>query len=422
MFFELTMKNKYLIRILSGFFILIILIYIANLYHCAKLYHGYVIGDWLINFSGGFVRRGLSGYFTLKLSELSGIQAHFMVNFVQIFFYLLYMIILYFLLKGKKMDLWFIILLLSPVTLLFPVIDVAAVGRKEIILFSLFGLYLLCLQKGLQNYTFTTVAFSIALLIATLFHELVFFYIPYFLIAAFIHSAMNNRPFPYSSLFVVSGSLLAVIPLFLFGKSINGEVICADLTAKGLNSKLCSGILSGPNEYTIGYILEQARWAHYYFNYGICIVLGIIPFVFFIHSRKSKVVTVKKFLLAFLLLILFTIPLFLLAFDWGRWIHIHFMLILFTCTLLLQDKIPADPWNNERLIIPSLWKSSSAASAALNKCVFLVLCFFYLSFWQMKHFNAFAVFSMERFGNFKAEILKTVDIADDLFIQPYEFF
>lgn len=412
------MKNKYLLPVLSGFFILIMIIYLANLYHCAKLLHGYIIADWLINFSGGFVRRGLSGSVTLHLSDLLDIPPQFMVNFIQIFFYLLYMIVFYLLIKRKKLDIWFIILLLSPVTLVFPVTDVCGVGRKEIILFSVFGLYLLCLNRGLLKSYVVVAAFSISLFIATLFHELTFFYTPYFLIAAYLHEKpmLSGR-----TLFIIAGSLLAVIPLLLFGKSIDNTAICADLTSRGLDERICSGILTGPSEYSILHVLQEARSINYHFTYSVCVLLGLIPFVIFIYFSKSSRVTIKKFLLVFCFLFLFSAPLFLLAFDWGRWINIHFVLILFTCTLLLKDKITGDTWNNEYMSLPSLWKSQTAVSKVLNNVIFLGLCFCYLAFWQMQHFNSFPVFYLEKFQNFEMEIYKSIDIANELFIDPYEF-
>lgn len=416
MFFKTAMKNKYVLPVLSGVFLLVILIYLANLYHCAKELHGYIIADWLINFSGGFVRRGLGGSFTLHLSDLFGIPPQFMVNVIQLFFYLFYMIVLFLLLKRKKIDFWFVILLLSPVTLLFPVIDVCGVGRKEIILFSIFGFYLFCLNKGwLKSYALVA-TFSFALFVGTLFHELIFFYTPYFLVAAYIHGKSFRGP----ALFIVAGSLLAIIPLFLFGKSIDSTAICGDLMRRGMDERICSGILTGPNTYTIRYIFQQARSSNYHLTYTTCILLGVLPFLFFIYFSQSRV-TIKEFLIAFVFLFLFSAPLFFLAFDWGRWINIHFILILFTCTLLLKDQVHGDNWKNEYLVIPSLWKTHTTLPKVFSNILFLGLCFSYLTFWQMKHFDAFPVFYLEKYENFGAEISKSLDIANELFIEPYEF-
>lgn len=393
----------------------------ANLYHCAKLYHGYVIADWLIDFSGGFVRRGLGGYFTLHLSDWLGLEANFTVNLLQIFFYLVYMVLMFQLIKRKQLDIWFLILLLSPVTLLFPIVDVCAVGRKEIILFSLFGGYLLCLTKGWMRSGLLTGFFAIALLIATFFHELIFFYTPYFILAAYIQSAKEGSTFRFKApLLLISGSLLAIVPLFLFGKSIDGPAICAQLTGRGLDERICSGILTGPTEYTVRYIVEQAWSSGYFTSYGLALLLGLIPFVLFVYYSRSTLVTVKQFLLVFSLLFLFSAPLFVLAVDWGRWINIHFVLLLFTATLFLKDRLPADTWKNEYLHIPDLWKSATSSSKLINNAVFIAICFCYLSFWQMRHFNSFPVFYTDRYSDLKIEIVKTIDIANELF--PYEFY
>lgn len=217
------MKNRYLLPILSGFFIIVILFYLTNLYQCALDCHAYIIADWLINFEGGFVRRGLGGSSILILSDLLGALPNFTVMIIQLLFYLTYMYILFFLVKKKETNIWFIILLLSPGTLLFPIWDVCAVGRKEIILFAIFGLYIICLNKEMLKSTFLIATFSVALLVATLFHELIFFYTPYFLLATYIKTSSNKQHFHFTKFLpVILGSLIAMIPLFFSENQLMG--------------------------------------------------------------------------------------------------------------------------------------------------------------------------------------------------------
>lgn len=413
------MKNRFVIPIFSSIFIIVMIIYVANLYHCAKELHGYVIADWLIDFSGGFVRRGLSGSMSLALCDLFDILPNFIVTIIQIIFYLAYMLLFFLLIRRKKLDAWSLILILSPVTLMFPIIDVCAVGRKEIILFTIFGAYLMCLRKDLLKSNLIICLFSISLLLATFFHELIFFYTPYFLLAAFIHSATGGSSVRWSRpLLVISGSLLAILPLYFFGKSIDGPVICQELMDRGLDSRICAGILTGPIEYSVGYVFYQVNTANYFSSYGLALLLGLIPFVLFVHYQNSAVITVKRFLLTFPFLFLFSSPLFALAFDWGRWINIHFIMLLFTCTLLLKERSKTeDGWLKERLPIPALWKyPDNGISKRINNAVFLILCICYLSFWQMRHFGEFQLFYLEKFQGFSAEISKTIAIADELYI------
>lgn len=186
---------------------------------------------------------------------------------------------------------------------------------------------------------------------------------------------------------------------------------------RGLDPNVCLGILSGPNEYSVAYLLKEAQSASYFWSYGIALLLGLIPFVLFVKYSTEKIkLGIKKFLLVFLFLFLFSAPLFLLAFDWGRWINIHFMMLLFTSTLLLKDKLPetASEWKNKKLVLPRLWKSETPLLKLFSNVFFLVICFSYLFFWQLKHFGSFSVFSPNKYELFQGEINRSINTASEL--------
>ena len=96
------MKNKYTIPALAAFFTLVALLYIADLYCGAKACDGYIIGDWLINYDAGFVRRGLCGSLILVLSDLIRVKPNFVVMFIEVALHLAYMSILFVLILRKK--------------------------------------------------------------------------------------------------------------------------------------------------------------------------------------------------------------------------------------------------------------------------------------------------------------------------------
>ena len=411
------MKNKYLLPGLSFFFLIIILIYLANLYTYANDYHGYIIGDWLITFRAGFVRRGLSGSSMLALSDLLNIPANFVVMFIQMILYLIYMFTFFFLIRKKEIDIWFILLLLSPATLLFPINDSATVGRKEIMLFCIFGFYLYCLSKKMLENYFMVSVFSIALLIATLFHELIFFYTPYFIVAAYINSVRDKQPFrPSKPLLVILGSALIMVPLY-YSKTIYGGIICEELVKRGLKSKVCFGVIGGPYEFSFSTLLDMYSNDGYYWSYGIGLLLGLIPVVLWLKNLKSEVVSLKKALIAVLLLFLFSFPLFFLAIDWGRWINIHFIMLIFTFTLLLKDR--SLEWKNEKFTIPSFWRSKRKPLRLLNNAIFLAICFAYLSFWQMRHYGSFPVFYLDKYATWEREVYETIGVTEELFMVDF---
>ena len=110
-------------------------------------FNPYIAADWLINYSGGFVRRGLFGEVLLYLSNFTKISTLDLTIFFPIFFYVAFLYLLFNLLKNKERNFIFLFLLFSPATLLFSFYDPMAVGRKEVIILLFFLYTLITLKK-----------------------------------------------------------------------------------------------------------------------------------------------------------------------------------------------------------------------------------------------------------------------------------
>ncbi|MCK9265605.1 hypothetical protein M0P98_01770 [bacterium] len=384
-FVKKKVRNKFIRLIIPLFFISFIIKYLFTLYACAVSCSIYSFVDWLISFAGGFVRRGLSGYLILFLSDLLKTKPDTIVLAVQTFFYLGYMVLLFCLIYKKKINFLFLIILLSPATLRFPILDSAGAGRKEIILFFIFALYLLSLEKK-KNYSFfSNLLFSLLIVFATFFHELIFFYTPYFMLIAYLKSKVENQVYSFwqHSLFILL-PLLAMILIFLFGRDINGPIIGADLVRRGLSSEVHNGILDPYwNTYWIKENLHFLKTNNYYITYSICTFLGLIPFYFFVKYLKYQISNLKIFS-TLLLLFVFSSPLFLLACDWGRWLNIHFMLMLFSTTIFLKDKdeITESEHQVTEQFTPHLFQTSRVHKLSY-KTIFSVIFFCYLTMWYM---------------------------------------
>ena len=73
-----------ILTFLAVFFVL--LIYIM---HYDYSLGGWIYGDWVINYSAGFVRRGLSGEIILFISNFFNLNPPTITSFIKIFFYFL---------------------------------------------------------------------------------------------------------------------------------------------------------------------------------------------------------------------------------------------------------------------------------------------------------------------------------------------
>jgi hypothetical protein len=394
------MKPRYFIPLLLIFFLILAIIYLANLYFFAKECQGFIIGDWLINYNGGFVRRGLSGETAIMLADFIGVKPNAVVMMLQSLFYIGYMCMFFLLLHRKKMTAWYFIMLISPATLFFPVLDLAAVGRKEVILFCLFTAFLLLLNKGYRRSTLLMLLFSLSLAVATLFHEMIFFYTPYFILAVYLSSRLKGERFSIlKAAPLVLMPMLVIIPTYFFGRDFNSYAICVELMDKGLPENVCNGIISWPSDFGMWDVYRIAWHGGYFYSYTIAFILGSIPFCFFVAQARSAQASLKKFLIALVVLIALTLPLFFMAVDWGRWINIHFMMCLFTLTMLLRNRNEAQV-NDVNSFSPDLfpkWQPTRFWGKAAVWLVLTLLCGVYIFFWHMAHFGKFSVLSVENY-------------------------
>ncbi len=287
------------------------------------------------------------------------------------------------LIRRKAITLWFVFLLLSPATLLFPIWDWLATGRKEIILFFLYAWYVLCLNKGWLK-PGVALLFALSLVAAVLFHELVFFYLPYFFLVPFLKSKTSDAPFSlWKTLAIISGAFLVIIPLTLWGQTINGAKLAADLIARGLAPAISKGILSWPADFGPRDMWHWAEGYGFPLLYSTTLTLSLLPFLWMAIQCQQPTLDLKTFLVILAGLFLFSAPLFVLAVDWGRWINIHCMLLLVTSTFFLRDcPKPAAPDKlDQDFAMPNLWRSRTMISKRLNHAVFWILGAAYVTLW-----------------------------------------
>lgn len=143
--------------------------------------HPYTIGDYLINYHCGFVRRGLLGTVFIGISTITGVGISSILLSSAIIAYLfVFGAILY---KSLKHPWLFLLLAFSPFALLFPLNDWGAMGRKEAWLLLLTVLMFWGIPKvaGIWQMPFILLGCAIGIFI----HEsFVFLYVPWILFLA----------------------------------------------------------------------------------------------------------------------------------------------------------------------------------------------------------------------------------------------
>lgn len=323
---------------------LIILLCLFSLVHyvrvsslLAETWSGWAIGDWLINYDTGPTRRGLAGAIIFYVGRVLEVKLNWLVFSIQ-FFALLGLIGLFLeTVRTKALTFWYVVACFSPgFFLLFTYYDGMAVGRKEVLLFLTFMLWLrLCIKNQLSP--INVLLFSAVYFCLTLVHEAFFFYSPYFCVAAWV---TNSKTFQKLTITIPIASFIAAALTFVYFKTVDPVISCRQLLALGALPEVCMGVLSaGPQD---ALLLTKRYFEHFdslaFFNLCLIFVIILLPVYLVVRHSTVKSTKVSLWLYSSAGLICFSLPLFLFAIDWGRWISMHVTLSVLMLLLVLPDK------------------------------------------------------------------------------------
>lgn len=382
-----SLFSKFYPVILNILFLIVFFSTFFRLFTFNNLWDSWIVGDWLINYNFGFTRRGLAGTLFMYVQNITSFPLNRIVLITQIIFLIIFTTHLLQKIRNKKITFWFMFLATSPAFLLTYLYDGMYVGRKEILIFILF-LYWTEKSKIL---TFKkSIIFGFIGFLITLSHELFFFYSFYFVFNSYLISLKSKTLTNWKySLTIPILSASAMFLVLVFGMNYNEPYICKDLILRGANSDICSGIISWENSDTISLAKE------FYKNFGYKTLIGVFfifaiplfPLYFFYKCYSGKKFKTKKIFLIHFLLIFLTLPLFFVAIDWGRWIHVHMTLIL----IIISDMLV----KNENISHDSKYKLNSFFIATVSGLLLLSSTFF----WNLQ--SCCGIESFQLFGPYK---------------------
>lgn len=317
-------KNS--IFLLYCFFLTAIFLYvILKLYGKATLpVHEWTMSDWLVNYEdGGFKRRGISGTVFFAMQDLFGISLPIQVFFIQVVFYALVFFAYFKLLISKKIDWNILILLCSPLCFMYFPINLSYSGKREIILFALVAYFALGKMTVFKERIFL-VLFSISLF----FHEMFYFFLPFFIFIHILKTGKNKYAF-WLLFFAVS--TITVGSIYLLGADIN--------CGKSLEIIKNRGVVFGENNIfffkywnSIEIIKNEISS---YLLFILELIIEISMFLYYAYTfYRNKFYTLLKFVLISLI---WASPLYVLGIDWYRWDHIYSMLLFIIVVCMLQN-------------------------------------------------------------------------------------
>ena len=293
------------------------------------------VSEWLINYEGGFTKRGLIGQIAIHIGEFLNISLRQSILFFQIFSIGLYYLLLINFFKSVKFNKIILLSIFTPIFLLYPVAEIEVLGRKEIIIFSFYLIYLTLQNFRQKNY------FRIFLLpLLMLVWEPVIFFFIFWLIVDYIEDAFEKN---YKSLFKY---LLTYIPAILIGAYIALNPI-SEIAHKNMAIFLkenfnencymsCALLLSKSSIYDQFQANFNLLNFEIFLRYFLIILIGFGPLFLLIKFSQFRRLNNKIFFFSVVPPIFI---LFMMMSDWGRIVNIFYTFSIISFLYLYKKKL-----------------------------------------------------------------------------------
>ena len=134
------------------------------------------ISEWLINYQGGFTKRGLIGEICFQIAKYFNLSLRFVIFLFQSFIYLIFLVLIYRFFRNIPTNLIIILSIFTPIFLLYPVAEIEVLARKETFVFIGFLLFL-----NISNFNYSSnlplyYVFFVLPIICLIWEPVVFFF------------------------------------------------------------------------------------------------------------------------------------------------------------------------------------------------------------------------------------------------------
>ena len=288
------------------------------------------IAEWIINYEGGFTKRGLIGQISIFFSEIFNSTLRVSILVFQIFLTSLYIILVFFLLKDIKINKLILLSIFTPIFILYPVAEVEVLARKELFIFCIFIVYIQIDSKNFRN------IFKLFFLpVSILIWEPVIFYFLFFIAVDIIKNDFRkfNKHF-FFNIFYYIPALVPALIIALYPMSGDEHQQMVNFLKQKYNED-CYGACTLLESKSSIYSQFQSNFKSYSFvsflRYFLIIIIGFGPFIILLKYSfliNTKLLLFKKFnnlLSPISIIYIPIIVLFAMGVDWGRWVNISYV-------------------------------------------------------------------------------------------------
>tara|TARA_B100001121_G_C18695705_1_gene624939 strand:+ start:623 stop:1852 length:1230 start_codon:yes stop_codon:yes gene_type:complete len=371
-------ENKFKIFIFFNIFFVVFYLFIKH-----DVGNDSSISEWLINYKGGFTRRGFGGEIGIFLSKFLGLSLRQSIFLLQSLIHVSYLIIILNYLKNIKFNLFQIFALFAPIFILYPIAEIEVLGRKEMLLFLFFIISIYFCDKKYSPQILNYNIFFLFPILCLIWEQVVLF-APYFAILIIFKNNLKLLKKVILYLFIIfCPSIITFFIIFLNPLSEQGhQIMCSYLLNEfGEKCYMSANLLIKNTIYfdTWDVVHQNAKLEHY-LRYLLIFLFGFLPLNLLIiqNSFKSKSNFINSnfsLLVIFSLLYLPSILLFIFGYDWGRWINISYTFTILLYFFLLK--------NNH--ISNKIYIKNSNLLRLFNKKTFIIPLFIIFAFgWNPK--------------------------------------
>ena len=339
------------------------------------------ISEWLINYQGGFTRRGLIGEICYNLATFFDISLRQTIFLFQSTLYTIYLYLFYNFVKDIPKSLLTVAAIFSPIFLLYHVGELEILVRKEI--FSFVGfLIFLNLYKKSKNIN------SLLIYNATIFPVIYLIWEPFIIFSFFILFILFIK-MNYSKYYRdLTGIILSFIPtlivigiILIYPLTSDNHAIMAKALMDNFGERCYMSCALLQSKASIGAQFQSVKdlaSVTVILRYLTIILVGFLPLLFLLFYSKlsTRCLLLNRLnnLLTLSILLAPSILLFAAAGDWGRWVNIMYTMSLFLYLFLVKNNL-LDQTNNFEFIKNFYNK---------NKKSYLILFFIFAFFWNPK--------------------------------------
>jgi hypothetical protein len=333
------------------------------------------ISEWLINYEGGFTKRGLIGQLSIYLSNFFIVKLRDTIFVLQTLLVGTYFFLIYNLLKNILYNKIFIFAIFTPIFILYPIAEIEVLARKEIFIFVYLLIYtLIPIKKKNYKFFYKLFLFPIAILI----WEPVIFYILFFFFLDLIENKIKkiNKLF-FLSIISYLPSIILAIYIALNPISDEAHKLMTSSLIENFNESCymsCDLLRSKSSIYQ----QFQGNFDKYsieiFIRYILIIIIGFGPlFILLFNSKlKNKTFLLNKFnnlLIPYLVLLSPVILLFAMGYDWGRWVNISYVFSIISFIYIYKNNLIT---LSENFLSNKLIKNISKKTFVF---LFIIFCF-----------------------------------------------